>query len=351
MTNTSIYILKNIRQSYNGKIALDIPELSIAPGSITGLMGPNGSGKSTLLKLLAFVVPPVRGEILFLGKPELPFSSGVRFNVTLLTQTPYLLKRSVHDNITHGLKIRGKAHGVKDPAVREQVRSVMEEVGLSFDAFAHRMDYELSGGEAQRVAMAARLILKPRVLLLDEPTASVDVHSATLIRRAALYARKTWKTTIVIASHDREWLQGSCDNLFQLYQGKIFQAGSKNIIPGPFVRDGQGFFHTFQASQTHQPIRVSPPPHENASAVLDAHHMHLHAADNPTTTASTATGRIQGKILRLLGDKNHGQIIATIRINDLDFTIRLTRDAVLRQQLLPGTRVSLTYDLDSIEWI
>jgi len=313
-------------------------------------MGPNGSGKSTLLKLLAFVVSPVQGEILFLGKPEIPFSSGVRFNVSLLTQTPYLLKRSVHDNITHGLKIRGKAHGIKDPAVREQVKSVMAELGLSFDAFAHRMDYELSGGEAQRVAMAARLILKPRVLLLDEPTASVDVHSATLIRRAALYARKTWGTTIVIASHDREWLQGSCDNLFQLYQGKIFQAGSKNIIPGPFTQDGQGFFHTLEASQNHQPIRVSPPPHENASAVLDAHHMYLHAVDHPTA-ATIATGRIEGEILRLLGDKNHGNIIATIRINDLDFTIRLTRDTILQEKLLPGTRVMLTYDLDSIEWI
>ncbi|GAB6143990.1 energy-coupling factor ABC transporter ATP-binding protein [Desulfocicer niacini] len=351
MPNTSIYTLNNIRQSYNGKIALDIPRLSISPGSITGLMGPNGSGKSTLLKLLAFVVPPVRGEILFLGRPELPFSSGVRFNVTLLTQTPYLLKRSVYDNITHGLKIRGKAHGVKDPDVREQVSSVMAEVGLSFDDFAHRMDYELSGGEAQRVAMAARLILKPRVLLLDEPTASVDVNSATLIRRAALYARKTWGTTIVIASHDREWLQGSCDSLFQLCQGKLFQAGSKNIIPGPFDQDDQGFFHTLQATQTHQPIRVSPPPHNNASAVLDAHHMHLHVVENPTTKASTATGIIQGEILRLLGDKKHGHIIATIRVNDLDFTIRLTRDAVIQKQLLPGTWVILTYDLDNIEWI
>ena len=349
MTHTSIYTLTNICQSYNTKIALDIPHLSIAPGSITGLMGPNGSGKSTLLKLLAFVAPAMQGKILFLGKPEVPFSPGVRFNVSLLTQTPYLLKRSVYDNIIHGLKIRKKAHGLKDPKVQKQVRAVMAEVGLSYDAFAHRMDYELSGGEAQRVAMAARLILKPRVLLLDEPTASVDINSATLIRRAALYARQNWGTTIVIASHDRDWLQGSCDTLFQLYQGKIFQAGSKNIIPGPFVQDDQGFFHTLPATQDHQPIRVSPPPHETASALLDAHNININEIDEVNAHADDAA--IKGELLRLLRDKNNGQIIATIRMNDLDFTILLTRETVIRKKLLPGAQVLLTYDPDNIEWI
>ncbi len=414
MTSKPIYILKDILQSYKGKTALYIPHLTIAPGSITGLMGPNGSGKSTLLKLLAFVSPPDQGTLFFRGKPEAPFSPRVRLAITLLTQTPYLLKRSVHDNITHGLKIRRKAHGRRDPDVRKQVKAVMARVGLSYEAFAHRMAYELSGGEAQRVAMAARLILKPSVLLLDEPTASVDIHSATLIRRAALYARKTLGTTIIMASHDREWLQGACDTLFQLHQGKIFPAGSKNIIPGPFIRDSQGFFHTIPVTKGQQALRVPPPPHDGASAVLESHHMGITVTGCPKNGIIAARGTrtparlikdsgilpgkpsygtygnasqntknapldpvqagktlesmegddgrpgkknsglphtVGAEVVRLVGDKNNGQVIAAIRVNDLEFTIRLTPEAVIQAKLLPGVRVMLTYEPDNIEWI
>jgi tungstate transport system ATP-binding protein len=375
MTHPPIYTLENIVQAYKGKIALDIPHLSIAPGSITGLMGPNGSGKSTLLKLLAFVSPPVKGSLFFHGKIEAPFSPKVRFDITLLTQTPYLLKRSVQDNITHGLKIRGKAHGRKNPDVCKQVKTVMARVGLSFEEFAHRMDYELSGGEAQRVAMAARLILKPRVLLLDEPTASVDVNSATLIRQAALYARKTWGTTIVIASHDREWLQGACDSLFQLYHGKIFQAGSKNIIPGPFVRDSRGFFHPSSATEGEQTLRVPPPPHAKASALLKTDHIRISAveyipegekpgltppgtvdAEPPVQEMHGKLGQkvnhtVKGEVLRLMGDKNNGQILVLIKVNEMNFTIRVSPEAVIHSKLLPGFRVLLTYALKDIEWI
>jgi len=378
MTHFPIYTLKNIVQAYKGKIALDIPRLSIAPGSITGLMGPNGSGKSTLLKLLAFVSSPVKGTLLFNGKGEAPFSPKVRFDITLLTQTPYLLKRSVQENITHGLKIRRKAHGRKDPKVCKQVREVMARVGLSFDEFAHRMDYELSGGEAQRVAMAARLILKPRVLLLDEPTASVDINSATLIRRAALYARKTWGTTIIIASHDHEWLQGACDSLFQLYHGKIFQAGSKNIIPGPFVQDDQGFFRPSATTEAEQTLRVTAPPHDKASALLKTDHIRITAEEYPpkeekpekddNNAPKTVAAKphiqemhgkleqkqyhtVRGKVQRLMGDKKNGYIIMAIKVNEMNFTIRENPEAVVQSKLLPGSRVMLTYALKDIEWI
>ncbi|SMC71514.1 tungstate transport system ATP-binding protein [Desulfocicer vacuolatum DSM 3385] len=374
MATSSIYLLKNIVQAYKGKTALDIPNLSIAPGSITGLMGPNGSGKSTLLKLLAFVSSPVKGTLFFNGKEEVPFSPKVRFDITLLTQTPYLLKRSVHDNITHGLKIRGKAHGRKDPTVCRQVRNVMARVGLSHDEFAHRMDYELSGGEAQRVAMAARLILKPRVLLLDEPTASVDVNSAALIRRAALYARKTWGTTIIIASHDHEWLQGACDRLLQLYHGKIFQAGSKNIIPGPFVRDDKGFYRPLSANGSGQTLRLTTPPHDKASALLKTQDINItvrepslstkkklkKAPDIATAPSIQKSNKIlkenkfhtiEGKVLRLMGDKKRGHITMVIKVNEMNFTIQMAPETVIQCKLLPGARVMLTYCLSDIEWI
>jgi tungstate transport system ATP-binding protein len=197
--------------------------LSVEKAAILGLAGPNGSDKSTLLKLLAFVDRPSKGQVRFKGKPEVPFSEGVRFQVTLLTQEPYLLKRSVFDNVAYGLRIRNRR---KNP--RPQVADALSMVGLDPDTFMHRAWNELSGGEAQRVALAARLALRPEVLLLDEPTASVDGASAQMIREAALNARKEWGTTLVIDSHDREWLHEVCDDVMHLFRGRPLGSSAVN---------------------------------------------------------------------------------------------------------------------------
>lgn len=219
----TIFELKNVEHIYSNRKALDITLLSIARETITGVVGPNGSGKTTLLKLLAFAMRPTAGTVRFNGNVEVPFSKSVRFGITLLTQEPYLLKRSVYDNISYGLTVRHK-HGVNGNSkkqIRMKIRVAMSYVGLDFNTFAQRKWNELSGGEAQRVAMAARLALKPEVLLLDEPTASVDAASAELIRDAARRARDDWGTTVVVASHDRNWLDGVCDNHIHLFEGTI----------------------------------------------------------------------------------------------------------------------------------
>jgi len=223
LNTPDIFELNSVQHIYNGRIALDINRLVIGRATITGVVGPNGSGKSTLLKLLAFTMRPTRGAICFNGKSELPFSKSVRFNITLLTQEPYLLKRTVYENIRYGLKIRNR-HGIagnSDKQIIMKIRIAMSHVGLDFKTFAQRRWSELSGGEAQRVAMAARLALKPEVLLLDDPTSSVDRESAEKIRDAAKTARERWGTTIVVASHDRNWLDGLCDTHINLINSTI----------------------------------------------------------------------------------------------------------------------------------
>ncbi|HSO17970.1 MAG TPA: ATP-binding cassette domain-containing protein, partial [Desulfosarcina sp.] len=102
-----IYAIEDLVHQYGARPVLAVDRLTVAPASIMGLVGPNGSGKSTLLKLMAFVLRPFRGRILFDGAPAHPFDDAVRFQVTLLTQDPYLMKRSVFNNIADGLKVRG----------------------------------------------------------------------------------------------------------------------------------------------------------------------------------------------------------------------------------------------------
>ncbi|MDC0335412.1 energy-coupling factor ABC transporter ATP-binding protein [Pseudodesulfovibrio sp.] len=207
--------LFNVRQQYGGRTVLSVDRLSIEPGSIVGLAGPNGSGKSTLLRLLAFLEAPASGTLTFMDNPVSIKPNGVHRHVTLLVQEPYLLKRSVHANVAYGLKVRG------EEGIEKRVNHSLELVGLDPVVFSQRQWYELSGGEAQRVALAARLALKPKVLLMDEPTASLDGKSATLIRQAALAARKEYGASLVIASHDMAWLNAVSDHIVHLEHGEI----------------------------------------------------------------------------------------------------------------------------------
>lgn len=214
MTN-SIISLRNIRQEYSGRTVLTLDQLDIQPGSIIGLAGPNGSGKSTLLRMLAFLESPISGSIKFMGAETSCKPGAVHRQVTLLVQEPYLLKRTVHANIAFGLKVRHKSD------MTTKVHNALIKVGLEPESFTNRQWYELSGGEAQRVALAARLVIKPKVLLMDEPTASLDVKSSKLIREAALKAREVHNTSLVIASHDLPWLTEVSDKTIYLDCGKI----------------------------------------------------------------------------------------------------------------------------------
>lgn len=211
----SLYQLSNIVQTYGGRTVLSIDSLTLEAGTITGIFGPNGSGKSTLMRMLAFLESPHSGTILYKGAETSIADTSLRREVTLLTQQPYLLKRTVLENIEYGLRVRG----VSD--ISGLAASALEEVGLSPNTFLTRNWFELSGGEAQRVALAARLAVNPSVLLMDEPTSSLDEESTERIRNAAVRAKTERKTSLVIVSHDREWLTSVSDRTVLIRNGKI----------------------------------------------------------------------------------------------------------------------------------
>lgn len=213
-----VYKIKNLKHCYHqDAVVLDIADLTVAASRVIGLYGPNGSGKSTLLKILGFIEKPTAGEILFNGQAVTPFSQEMRLKTVFLPQKPYLLKRSVYKNLLYGLAIRKGTHDH-----RNRIQEALAMAGLSFDKFARRQWNDLSGGEMQRVALAARFILKPEILLLDEPTSSLDIRSLHLIKKAVLIASREWKATCIIASHDRNWLDEVCDEVLYLFDGKLF---------------------------------------------------------------------------------------------------------------------------------
>lgn len=213
-----LYRLDGVARCHGERTVLDVPRLDIAAGGITGIVGPNGGGKSTLLRLLALLDAPSRGTLRFAGEVVGALSAvrtaDLRRSVTLLLQEPYLLRRSVHENVAYGLTVRG----VRDTL--DAVRSALELVALEPDTFLRRRWFELSGGEAQRVALAARLALAPRVLLMDEPTASLDEDSAACIADAAR-AVAARGATVVVVSHDRDWLEPLASRILKVRRGQV----------------------------------------------------------------------------------------------------------------------------------
>lgn len=188
-----IYEARNLKKYYGQSLVLDMPEFALSKGAALTLEGANGSGKSTFLRLLAFLEEPTSGQLAFLGEGE------PRRHCALLLQEPWLLRLSVFANVVLGLKLRGIRANLG-----QKYRAAMLDAGFEEpDLFARRKPAALSGGEKQRVALAARLILEPEVLLLDEPTAHVDTQSGRHILGALRKARERG-TTIVCATHDEE---------------------------------------------------------------------------------------------------------------------------------------------------
>jgi tungstate transport system ATP-binding protein len=338
---TPLYAFRGLTHLYRSQPVLSIERLELPRGGIIGIIGPNGSGKSTFLRLAGFVEKPTGGEVLFEGKPAGPFSPEVRNRVTLLPQEPFLMKRTVLKNVIYGLRVRQ----INDH-LAERADQALSYVGLDGKEFAQRPSYALSGGEAQRVALAARLILKPDVLLLDEPTASIDALSAQLITDAALKARRDWGTTLIVASHDWQWLYGICDTVLHLLKGRFLGTGRENILFGPWEPVENDLWGKSLADG--QQLRVPKPPAALAAAVIE------NVAIVPRDEfASDAGGLValSGLITRLALQKASGSIVASVLVANIPFTGALTEQQVRDHALYPGRRVAVCYRVDSVKWV
>lgn len=190
-----VYRLESVRQVYGGRTVLDLEHLEIRPGEILGLVGPSGSGKSTLLRLLNFLESPTQGRLYFEGQEAMGERTPLplRRQVTTVFQQTALRKSSVRTNVAYGLRLRGLP-------VDGQVQSLLETVGLG--GLADAPARQLSGGEKQRVALARALIFRPRVLLLDEPTANLDPYNVGLIEQIVRDENVRQGTTVVLVTHN-----------------------------------------------------------------------------------------------------------------------------------------------------
>ena len=219
--------VRDLSLRFGDTAVLDGLDLDLGPTGFTVVMGSNGAGKTLLLKLLHGLVQPTAGHIDWHGQNP----DAVRSRQALVFQKPVLLRRSVAGNLDFVLKARGKD--------RSRVTAILDHVGLAHKA--HQPARLLSGGEAQRLALARALATDPEVLFLDEPTASLDPASVLMIERIVQEACARG-VRIIFVTHDRGQARRLADDVVFLHGGRVAEhATAADFFPAPRNRAARDY--------------------------------------------------------------------------------------------------------------
>jgi ABC-2 type transport system ATP-binding protein len=214
---------------YKTTRAVDGVSFRIARGSITGLLGGNGAGKTTTIAMIMGLVLPTSGRIHVLGHPMPEQSAEVLGRMNF--ESPYVdmpMRLTVRQNLT----IFGRLYAVEN--LRERIAQLAADLDLS--EFLDRANGKLSAGQKTRVALAKALINQPELLLLDEPTASLDPDTADWIRQHLETYRKAHGATILLASHNMLEVERLCDRVIIMKRGRIEDDDSPDKIMARYNR-------------------------------------------------------------------------------------------------------------------
>ena len=202
-------------------------DLEVRDGEVVAILGPTGSGKSTLLEHLAGLLRPTEGEILLAGRDIYDRSidrRALRQWVGMLFQRPeeQLFETYVGDDVAFG----PRRLGLDPETVRERVRRAMEAAGLPFAKYKDRFTQRLSGGEQRRAALAGVLALRPRILLLDKPTAGMDPQARQDLTDLLRRLNREEGRTLVVATHSMDLVAAIADRVVVLNDGRIVEQGT-----------------------------------------------------------------------------------------------------------------------------
>ena len=224
MNNISIEI-KNLNKRYNNIEAVKNINFTINKGSIVGLLGPNGCGKTTTIGLMLGLIKPSSGCVFINGQNIENENIRTKILEKVNFISPYVelpKKLTVEEN----LKVYGKLYGVNN--LQDKIEDLMKQLNLL--EFKKRKTGELSSGQKNRVSLAKALINDPEILLLDEPTASLDPDVSDYIRTYIEDFASKKGTTILLASHNMNEVERLCNEVMMMKNGKIIDKGTCNSL-------------------------------------------------------------------------------------------------------------------------
>jgi ABC-2 type transport system ATP-binding protein len=222
--------VRHLRKVYGTVVAVDDLTFTVPRGAVLGLLGGNGAGKTTTIAMLLGLLEPTVGEIHVLG---------IDMSKRRYAALPHMNFSSPYVDLPHRLTVRenllfyGRLYGVKQLARR------IDEIATHMQVaeFLDRQAGKLSAGQKTRVALAKALINKPAVLLLDEPTASLDPDTADWVRTYLKDYQRETGATILLASHNMSEVERLCDDVILLQTGRVFERGSPRELVERFGRE------------------------------------------------------------------------------------------------------------------
>jgi len=223
----SVVSVSNLRKSFGAAVAVDDVSFEIPKGQVLGLLGPNGAGKSTTIQILLGLITPTSGKVQLFGLD--PWHD----RVSVLQRANF---SSAYVSLPHNLKVAenleifARLYGVKER--KQKIESLL--TLFEIEHLAKKMTGGLSSGESTRVNLCKAMLNDPDLLLLDEPTASLDPDIADKVRRLLLTYQKERGITIVYTSHNMKDVHELCERVIFLSEGKIIADGSPDVILDQF---------------------------------------------------------------------------------------------------------------------
>ena len=243
----SALVLDGIVKRFGQTVAVAEASFEVADGTLSTLLGPSGCGKTTVLRMVAGLEAPSAGRILIGGRDVTALSAAER-GVSLVFQSYALFPHmSVVENVSYGLTVAG----VKRREAADRAEEAMAGVGLA--GLGRRLPSELSGGQQQRVALARALVLRPRVLLFDEPLSNLDARLRRKVRDDIRALQQRLGLTVLYVTHDQHEALAVSDNVIVMRQGAIAQIGTPRDL---YERPADGFVADFMGEASLIPAEI-----------------------------------------------------------------------------------------------
>ncbi len=292
--------LRNIRKAYGAHVALKDVSVDIARGAFFTLLGPSGCGKTTLLRAIAGFHPLDAGEILLEGESIGHLGAHQRPIGMVFQDYAVFPHLSVFDNVAFGLVQRKRPSA----EIRERVGAILATVQLG--EHAARMPHQLSGGQQQRVGLARALVVRPKVLLMDEPLSNLDAKLRVDLRRDIRALQQSLDITTIYVTHDQEEALSISDQVCVMHDGVVQQVDTPWAL---YNRPANRFVATFVGSNNFLPITPTP----DGQARLLGQAFDPAAAGLPAAAGRVASVRPEKVLVDAVLDAPGVQVAATVR--------------------------------------
>jgi tungstate transport system ATP-binding protein len=339
--------------------SLSIDHFDIQAGEVLAIIGPNGAGKSTLLLAISRLLEPEAGSIHFRGQAIEEINKlHYRRQIALVLQEPLLLSTSVFNNIATGLRFRGISKSDQSQFIERWLSR------LSIERLKNHPASQLSGGQAQRVSLARALVLKPDLLLMDEPFRALDAPSRTSLLQDLRNLLSETGTTTIFVTHDQEQALFLGDRVAVMLEGKLRQIGLpqtvysspvdtevadflgvENVLPGQVINNGNGRL-TVQVKGNHLEAIGGMESGREVLFCLRPEDITLwKTLDIPT---SSARNKLTGHIISIT---TRGPLLQVKIDCGFPLVVLITRASAQELEIEPGEEISASFKASAVHLI